>query len=265
MADINGTRYTILFATTVCVVCAALVSAAAVSLQPTQKANARLYMEKNVLVAAGLVQHGQSVTVPQVQAIFERDIRSRLLALDSGELLPAEQGDARRYDQRAARNDPDASRVAPDNDAGVRRLPNRGVVYFVMKDDRVDQLVIPVEGLGMWGTIYGFVSLAPDATTIRGLTYYEHKETPGLGAEISNPEWLALWRGRRSHDAEGRAVVTVVKGAAGKPEADPHRVDGLSGATITGNAVTRLMQFWLGDNGYGKFLKRFRAGEGAPA
>lgn len=265
MADINSTRYTVIFATTVCVVCAALVATAAVSLQPAQKANARLYMEKNVLVAAGLARHGQSMTVPQVQAVFERDIQARLVDLASGKLLPADQGDARAYDQRAARNDPATSRVAPENAAGVRRLPNRGVVYFIMKDGQVDQIVIPVEGLGMWGTIYGFMSLAPDATTVRGLTYYEHKETPGLGAEISNPDWLALWRGRRGHDEQGRAVIAVIKGQAGKPEADPHHVDGLSGATITGNAVTRLTQFWLGEHGYGKFLERFRAGEGGPA
>lgn len=260
VADINSTRYTILFATTVCVICAALVSVAAVSLKPAQQANARLYMEKNVLVAAGLVPPGQSMTVPEVQAYFERDIEARLVNLSTGELLPWDQADARRYDQRAARNDPATSQAAPGNPAGVRRLPNRGIVYFVMKDGQVDQMVIAVEGLGMWGTIYGFLSLAPDANTVRGLTYYEHRETPGLGAEISNPDWLALWRGRKGYDDAGKAAVRVIKGPAGKPEADPHHVDGLSGATITGNAVTHLMQFWLGEHGYGKFLQRFREG-----
>jgi Na+-transporting NADH:ubiquinone oxidoreductase subunit C len=263
VADINSTRYTILFATTVCVVCAALVASTAVSLQPAQRANARLYMEKNVLVAAGLVRPGQGVTVPQVQAIFERDIQARLVDLKTGELLPEGQTDARAFDQRAARNESATSRAAPANAAGIRRLPNQGLVYFVMKDGRVDQFVIPVEGLGMWGTIYGFLSLAPDATTVRGLTFYEHKETPGLGAEIGNSDWLALWQGRRGHDAEGHPAIAVIKGSAGQPEADPHRVDGLSGATITGNAVTRLMQFWLGDDGYGKFLRRFREGAAA--
>jgi Na+-transporting NADH:ubiquinone oxidoreductase subunit C len=263
VADINSTRYTILFATTVCVVCAALVATAAVSLKPAQVANARLYMEKNVLVAASLAQHGQPLTVPEVQAVFERSIKVRLVDLATGELVPEDQVDARRYDQRAARNDPATSRAAPSNNAGIRRLPNRGLVYFIMKDGQVDQVVVPVEGLGMWGTIYGFLSLAPDGNTVRGLTYYEHRETPGLGAEISNPEWLALWRGRKGYDEQGAVAVKVIKGPAGKPEVDPNHVDGLSGATVTGNAVTHLMQFWLGDNGYGKFLQRIR--EGAPA
>ena len=260
MANINSTRYTILFATTVCVICAALVATAAVSLKPAQVANARLYMEKNVLVSAGLAEHGPAMTVPEVQAVFDRAIQARLVDLATGELVPADKTDARRYDQRAARNDPATSQAAPGNAAGVRRLPNQGIVYFVMKEGQVDQLVVPVEGLGMWGTIYGFLSLAPDANTVRGLTYYEHRETPGLGAEISNPDWLKLWNGRQAYDDTGAAAVRVVKGQAGAPDVDPNHVDGLSGATITGNAVTHLMQFWLGEHGYGKFLQRYREG-----
>lgn len=257
---LNSTRYTVLFAAVVSVVCAALVSAAAVTLQPRQKVNARLYMEKNVLVAAGLVEPGASVDRRQVERFFERDIRARIVDFATGELLPADRVDARSYDQRAARNDPNASRVAPPNSAGIGRIPNHGVVYFVLKDGRVDQLVIAVEGLGMWGTIYGFLSLDRDTNTVRGLTYYEHKETPGLGGEIGNPAWQALWRGRKAFDRNWRAGITVIKGQAGAPEVDPLRVDGLSGATVTSAAVTRLMQFWLSDDGYGKFLRRFREG-----
>jgi Na+-transporting NADH:ubiquinone oxidoreductase subunit C len=249
-----------MFATVVCVVCALLVSVAAVSLQPRQAANARLYMEKNVLLAAGLAQPGVDLSEQDVQAIFDKSIRARLVDLQTGELVPEGKIDARRYDQRKARSDPDASRVAPPNNAGIGRIPNRGIAYFIMKDDKVDQIVIAVEGLGMWGTIYGFLSLAPDGNTVRGLTYYDQKETPGLGGEIGNPKWQALWHGRKGFDDQWNARITVIKGPAGPPEKDPLRVDGLSGATVTSNAVTRLMQFWLSDNGYGKFLKRFREG-----
>jgi Na+-transporting NADH:ubiquinone oxidoreductase subunit C len=260
MADVNSTRYTIVFATVVCVVCALLISVTAVSLQPRQKANARLYMEKNVLVAAGLVRPGEDVSRAQVEQFFDTRIKARLVDIATGELVPEGEIDARNYDQRGARNDPAASRVAPENNAGIRRLPDRGVVYFVMKDDKVEQVVIGVEGLGMWGTVYGFLSLAPDANTVRGLTYYEHRETPGLGGEISNPSWLALWQGRKGYDEQGQAKIAVIKGQAGPPEQDPLHVDGLSGATVTSNAITRLMQFWLSDDGYGRFLKRFREG-----
>jgi Na+-transporting NADH:ubiquinone oxidoreductase subunit C len=256
----ESTRYTILFATVVCVVCALLVSVAAVSLQPRQAAAARLYMEKNVLLAAGLLEPGTEVTSQEVNRIFDERIRVRLVDLATGELVPEDKVDARGYDQRKARGDPATSRVAPANNAGIGRLPNLGVVYFIMKGDAVDQIVIAVEGLGMWGTIYGFLSLDRDTTTVRGLTYYDQKETPGLGGEIANPKWQALWRGRKGFDEQWNARITVIKGQAGAPEVDPLRVDGLSGATVTSNAITRLMQFWLSDNGYGKFLKRIREG-----
>jgi Na+-transporting NADH:ubiquinone oxidoreductase subunit C len=257
---LDSTKYTVVFATVVCVVCALLVSVAAVSLQPRQAANARLYMEKNVLLAAGLAEPGVDLSEREVKAIFEQRIKARLVEFETGNLVPADKIDARSYDQRKARNDPGASRVAPPNNAGIGRLPNYGIVYFIMKDGAVDQIVIAVEGLGMWGTIYGFLSLAPDGNTVRGLTYYDQKETPGLGGEIGNPKWQALWRGRRGYDDQWNAKITVIKGAAGSPETDPLRVDGLSGATVTSNAVTRLMQFWLSDHGYGKFLKKFREG-----
>ncbi len=260
MPQRESTRYTILFATVVCVVCALLVSVAAVSLQPRQAAAARLYMEKNVLLAAGLLEPGSEVTAQEVNRIFDERIRVRLVDLATGELVAEDKMDARGYDQRKARGDPATSRVAPPNNAGIGRLPNLGVVYFIMKGDAVDQIVIAVEGLGMWGTIYGFLSLDRDTTTVRGLTYYDQKETPGLGGEIANPKWQALWRGRKGFDEQWNARITVIKGQAGAPEVDPLRVDGLSGATVTSNAITRLMQFWLSDNGYGKFLKRIREG-----
>jgi Na+-transporting NADH:ubiquinone oxidoreductase subunit C len=264
----ENTRYTLLFATAVCVVCALLVSVAAVALQPRQAAAARLYMEKNVLLAAGLLEPGARVTEQDVNRIFDQRIRVRLVDLATGELVPAEKADARGFDQRRARGDPNLSRAAPANNAGIGRLPNQGVVYFILKEgadakDRaaaVDQIVIPIEGLAMWGTAYGFLSLDRDTNTIRGLTFYDQKETPGLGGEIGNPRWQALWHGRQAFDAKWNPRIAVIKGQAGPPEADPLRVDGLSGATITSNAVTRLVQFWLSDNGYGKFLRRFRDG-----
>jgi Na+-transporting NADH:ubiquinone oxidoreductase subunit C len=256
----DSTQYTVLFATAVCVVCALLVSVAAVSLQPRQAEAARLYMEKNVLLAAGLLEPGADVTAAEVNRIFDERIRVRLVDLATGELLPEGKMDARGYDQRKARGDPATSRVAPPNNAGIGRVPKLGVVYLIMKGDAVDQIVIAVEGLGMWGTIYGFLSLDRDANTVRGLTYYDQKETPGLGGEIANPKWQALWRGRKGFDEQWNPKITVIKGGAGAPEADPLHVDGLSGATVTSNAVTRLMQFWLSDNGYGKFLRHMREG-----
>jgi Na+-transporting NADH:ubiquinone oxidoreductase subunit C len=124
--------------------------------------------------------------------------------------------------------------------------------------------VLPIEGVGMWGTLYGLLALDRDGNTVRGLTFYEQKETPGLGGEISNPKWQALWQGRRAFDDKWEPQLVVIKGQAGPPAKDPHRVDGLSGATITSNAVSRLMTFWMSNEGYGPFLRKFREGAVQP-
>lgn len=264
----NSVGYTIGFAAIVCVVCALMVATAAVVLAPTQEAKARQYMQKNVLLAAGLVKPHARVSDAEVQRLFAERIEVRLVDLAAAELVPADRMDAAAYDQRAARNDPAQSREAPPNQAGIRRVARLGVVYFVRRgpgDRGIAQVVLAVEGLGMWGTIYGFLALAPDANTILGLTYYDQKETPGLGGEIGNPTWQALWRGRRAYDERWEPSITVVKGPAGTPDQDPLRVDGLSGATITSNAVTRLMRFWLGKEGYGPWLRRWREAQRAAA
>lgn len=256
----DSTAYTIGFAAAVCVVCALLVATAAVVLAPRQAVNQALYVQKNVLLAAGLVKPDDPLSAAELRALYARRIRPRLVDLERGELLPADRIDPATYDQRRARNDPAASRAAPANRAGIARVPTYALAYFVMDDARVDQIVLSVEGLGMWGTIYGFVALDTDANTVRGLTYYDQKETPGLGGEIGNPNWQALWRGRKAFDDRWEARITVIKGTAGPPATDPLHVDGLSGATVTSTAITRLMQFWLGDAGYGRWLHNFRAG-----
>ena len=107
------------------------------------------------------------------------------------------------------------------------------------------------------------MALEGDLRTIRGLTFYEHKETPGLGGEVDNPRWKALWNGRLAFDDALAPVIQVVKGPAGSVADAPHSVDGLSGATITSRGVTTLLQFWLGPEGFGPYLTRLRAERGA--
>ena len=168
------------------------------------------------------------------------------------------------YDQRRARADPALSREAPPNPAKVTRLPTYGLVYLVRddKDAPVRQVVLPIEGIGMWGTLYGFLAIDRDGRTVRGITFYDQKETPGLGGEISNPKWQALWVGRQVYDErwEPKHQRDQGRGRA-RPSRIRHRVDAISGATITSNGVARLVGFWLSADGYGKYLRQFREGE----
>ena len=261
MPRLDSTRYTVLFATAVSIVCALLVSAAAVGLRDRQEANALLYKQKNVLLAAGLVKPGEAPSTAEINAIFERRIRVRAVDLQTGQVLPEGQFDVANYEPRRARNDPVQSRAVAPNDAQIARLPKIGKVFQVTgSDGKVEQLVLPIEGMGMWGTLYGLLSMDRDGNTVRGLTFYEQKETPGLGGEISNPQWQALWVGRKAYDANWTPQLAVIKGQAGPPAQDPHRVDGLSGATITSNGVTRVVRFWLSADGYAPYLKNVRSG-----
>jgi Na+-transporting NADH:ubiquinone oxidoreductase subunit C len=258
--DVNSTRYTFLFATALCVVCALAIAVSAVGLQPRQEANALLYKQKNVLLAAGLLKPGDTPSQQEILSIFERNIKVRLIELATGEPVPLEKLDPATFNQRKARADPATSRAAPPNAAQISRLPNWVVVFYVMKEGEVEQVVLPVEGAGMWGTLYGLIALDRDGNTVRGLTFYEQKETPGLGGEISNPRWQALWHGRKVYDDKWMPQIVVIKGQAGPADKDPHRIDGLSGATITSNAVSRMMAFWMSQHGYGPFLGKLREG-----
>jgi len=261
---LDSTRYTVLFAAGVSVVCALMVAAAAVGLRDRQEVNAVLYKQKNVLLAAGLVKPGQSLSAADVQRLFDQRISVRAVELKSGQLVPETTLDAKTYDQRKARNDPGMSSAAPPNPAQVARLPRYGTVYQVKAaDGQTELVVLPIEGMAMWGTVYGMLAIDRDANTVRGLTFYEQKETPGLGGEIANPKWLALWVGRKAYDANWSPQLQVIKGTAGPPDKDPHHVDGLSGSTITSNGITRVVRFWLSSDGYGPYLKSLRAA--APA
>ena len=247
--------YTILFAAAVCGVCSVLVAASAVALKGRQDENRLLERRRQVLVVAGLVSPDERLAREEIAARFEASVRSRVIDLATGASVDAVDPEA--FDPRRAATDPHTSRLAPENDAGVRRLPVYALVYEVARDDGARDVILPIEGQGLWSTMYGFLALAADGRTVRGITFYEHGETPGLGGEVDNPRWKALWPGRLAFDEQGVPRIEVIRGVAGPPAEDPYRVDGLSGATITGRGVTRFVRFWLGEHGFGPYLERF--------
>ena len=248
--------YNLGFAATVCLACALVVSTAAVSLLDRQERNAALDKQKNVLLAAGLASEDESLGTDEMAVRFA-SITQRVISVSTGRVV--EGIDPVTFDQRAASLDPARSQPAPDNAARVVRIPTEALVYE-MRDDagRLEMVVLPIEGLGLWGTLYGFIALDGDVRTVRGLTFYEHKETPGLGGEVDNPRWKALWTGRLAFDDDLTPAIGVVKGPAGSVTEAPYGVDGLSGATITSRGVTNLLRFWLGPDGLGPYLTRLR-------
>jgi Na+-transporting NADH:ubiquinone oxidoreductase subunit C len=243
--------YNLWFCTAVCVVSAVCVSVTAVMLKDRQDVNAAQDKMKNVLVAAGLAASGETLTSEEIDSRFA-PIRQVVVNLETGQETDI---DPASFDQQKAAADPATSKTAPPNAAKVRRLPNDALVYRLEDESgELEMLILPIEGKGLWSTLYGFLSLDADMNTIKGITFYKHGETPGLGGEVDNPNWKALWNERLAFGAGGDPEIEVIKGRAGPPSEDPHRVDGLSGATLTSKGVSYLVQFWLGENGFGHYI-----------
>lgn len=236
-----------------CLVCSIVVSGAAIGLKPMQEKNAALDMQKNVLDTAGILEADTNV----IETYNER-IDTMVVSLE--ELGIKKDVDPKTFSNRKAAGDSETSmQLKKENDpAGLGTRENLTQLYFI-KDDNGDRtgIVLHIRGQGLWGTMYGLIALENDYDTIKGIKFYEHGETPGLGGEITNPNWVKKWEGKEVYGEDGNVQFEVVKGGA-KGE---HEIDALSGATLTSNGVEYLIQFWMGENGYGPLLKKLREGE----
>ncbi len=242
----------------VCLVCSVLVAAAAVSLKPTQSVNKALDKKRNILMAAGLLKSGESAGAARINELYEQ-IEARVIDLSTGEYADVSPSD---FDSRRAALDPSQSEViSPDKDlAGIKRRAKLSDVYMVSDGNRIRKVILPINGKGLWSTLYGFLALdTKDLNTVRGLVYYEHAETPGLGGEVDNPNWKALWDGKKVYGDNGEVRIEVVKGQVvpGNPAAQ-YQVDGLSGATITARGVKDMLRYWMGDEGFAPYLDKLR-------
>ncbi|MGD8976398.1 MAG: Na(+)-translocating NADH-quinone reductase subunit C [Gammaproteobacteria bacterium] len=248
---------TVTIATLLCLVCSVVVSATAVSLKPLQQRNAILAMKQEILRVAGLDDPDQSV-----EASFA-SIETLIIDLSTGQV--AADIDPATFDLQKASRNPETSEAIPAGQdiASLGRRPLYAPVYVVREDGDPGMLIFPVSGYGLWSTMYGFLALEGDANTVAGLTFYQDAETPGLGAEINNPRWQRKWVGKRVFDADGGVALRVIKGAVNPGAADAeYQVDGISGATPTGTGVSRMIEFWMGEQGFGPFLQRVRDQEG---
>lgn len=243
---------TVMVALALCIVCSLIVSTAAVLLKPMQDANKELDRQSNILAAAGLLDDSVSV-----EEQFKQ-IQVKVVDLRTGKYTDAV--DASSYDEGKASKDPELSEALSSRDdiAKISRRENYALVYLVKIDGQLDKVILPIRGSGLWSTLYGFVALENDVNTVAGLGFYNHAETPGLGGEIDNPRWIALWPGKQVYQ-NGEVAIGLVKGTA-SPSA-VHDIDGLSGATLTSVGVTNLVQFWLGENGFQPYLNNLKDGE----
>jgi len=237
-------------------VCSALVAGAAVGLRPYQEANKQLDRKKHILAAAGLFTEGKSVA-----ELFKR-VEPKMVELATGNFLTDGSIDPEKYNQRKAALSSDlSSPLAKENDiAKIRRVEKYSIVYLVnTPDGNLSEVVLPVRGKGLWSTMYAYVAIDRDMTTIRGISFYEHGETPGLGGEVENEQWQAGWQGKKVYDQHGKEQLQVVKGKAASEGAQADfQIDGLSGATLTTKGVDHLMKFWFGDHGFEPFIAKMK-------
>lgn len=257
----NSVLYAFLFAGAVCAVCSFVVTGAATILMDRQAFNARLDKQTKVLAVGGIIDSDDAVDDAEATRLYQERVEADFIDFKTGE--PAPEGAVQSpesFDQVVAMTDPTRSVAVEDNRAGIQRVPIFAAVYKILAEDgEVEAYVFPVQGKGLWSTLYGYFALEKDLNTVRGITFYKHGETPGLGGEVDNPAWKGRWPGRKLYNEDMEPELHVIKGAAPPPDAQPYVVDGLSGATITSNGVSNLIQFWMGENGYLPYIQRIKA------
>ena len=256
--SVNSIGNTIKVALGLCVVCSIVISTTAVMLRPMQQANMLLDRNKNILIAAGIFDASVHSNA-DVEEMFAQ-FTPRMVDISAGRYMDDEQMaalgiDPSTYDEQRARNMPAFSRGLSRSEdiASIRRRVDYATVFVIEAEDGqgYETIVIPVMGYGLWGIMYGYLALEGDGNTVRGIGFYDHQETPGLGGEINNPRWLAQWPGQRIFDEDDNVAFRVVQGGG---EGD-YEIDGLAGATLTARGVESTIHFWLGDMGFGPFIE----------
>lgn len=206
----------LIFATSLCVVCSVLLTAASTGLQSFQQKNAEVDRQKNILLAFGIISEGEAVASDQIQEKYRSYVKS-LVVDDSGRIVPEE-----------------------------KRSPRDLPLYVYMKNDELQAYVVPIDSKGLWGKIHGYLAIENDGATIRGFTVYKHQETPGLGGEIESRWFRKNFEGKKIINERGDFVsIKIAKGdVAEQVKADSriNYVDGISGATMTGKFLSEGMK-----------------------
>lgn len=266
---------TVVVAFALCLAGAVLVSGSAVILHPLQVSNKAKDEKLNILEVVGMLSEDTDV-----DAAFKQ-FEAKIVDLSTGDYVNGV--DPKTYDQRKAAKDPARSITIPANEdiASIKRRAKYAKVYLVKESGQLKAVILPVNGYGLWSTMYGFIALETDGETVVGMNLYDQAETPGLGGEVVNPKWKALWKGKKVYNYSQKAVhestlsekgqtieigevaLGLVKGGVdpSRPGAE-YQVDSLAGATLTSRGVSNLVHYWMGKDGFGPYLAKVRAGRG---
>jgi Na+-transporting NADH:ubiquinone oxidoreductase subunit C len=211
--DIN----TIRFAAIICLVCSMALAGVQGALRSTQERNKRIDEQINVLKALS------PNFDPQGEALSDEDQEKYfLLGRVPKDWIPI-------YFEG----------FVEQNEIEIEEGDTRILYQLKNKEGEIVSYAFPAEGKGLWSTVHSYVGLQPDLATIRGITFFDHGETPGLGGECSKPWFQGNFQGKKLWDNGEPVRFEVAKGSA-DPQTD-YKVDGMSGATITGNGIQRFL------------------------
>ena len=230
----HSNKYTLGFMTVVTVLLGSFLSVAASSLKEMQELNVENDSKKNILSCLGYKEDAESPWSPEkIQGMYDKNITAIVLDVDG----------------KKTQIDPNTIDAETDE--------NSFPIYISKVDNEIKGYAIPISGKGLWSTLYGFFAIEPDGITAKGITFYAHKETPGLGGEVDKEWFQNNFVGKKFINDQGELVgIKVVKGKA-DPTSD-YEVDGISGATITSKG---LESFLVDDlKKYESFLKNVREG-----
>ena len=214
--DVNKNSYTFGFAAIMVIIVAALLSVAYIQLKPFQDRNIELEKKQNILSSVGI-----NVERENAEAIYSTYIKRELVLNNKGEEV------------EGIAFDIDLGKEIK-KDVNVQLLP-----LFISEVDGTTRYIIPLRGKGLWGPIWGFISLEDDLSSVYGAVFDHKGETPGLGAEINTPMFQEPFAGKTIFEGEEFTSIAVVKG--GVTEGDMHKVDGISGGTITSVGVSDML------------------------
>ena len=196
----------------VCVTCSLLLTAASSGLKDYQVRNMTIDRHKNLLKSVGLIDSEKTYSPEAIETLYTAHIQS--LWIDS------------------------AGRLIPESERGARDLP----VYLYIQNNDIKAYIVPIDTIGLWGKINGYLAIKNDGSTIMGFTVYSHSETPGLGGEIERKWFQKNFEGKRIVNKEGQFVsVGVARGAVRdriQLAQQINFVDGISGATLTGKYLS---------------------------
>ena len=214
--DVNKNSYTFSFAAIMVVVVAALLSIAAIALKPFQSKNVLLEKKQNILSSVGININREDADIQ-----YPLYVKQELILNSKGEIV---EGVAFDIDLQQELKKDKESQLLP---------------LFISEVDSKKKYIIPLRGKGLWGPIWGFISLEDDLNKVFGAVFDHKGETPGLGAEINQPFFQDPFSGKTIFEDGNLTSIKVIKGGA--PDGDMHAVDGISGGTITSDGVSDML------------------------